>query len=199
LDGLVSTAALLGRQGSAPWAIGAQEFDAVLAANLRGPFLCAREAMRWMVERGAPGRIVNVSSGAGRMAAAGLAPYVASKHGLEGLTHALALDAEGTGIAVCALALGPLQTEMTRTTLPWEEHVALPPPESVVPLFAHALTAPAAEIHDRVLAAWRHAQDPQAEARLARPLAAFRKAGFEPFEHRGRRLARGVPDLQFLD
>jgi histidinol-phosphate aminotransferase len=199
IDVLVNNAGVLGPHDTKPWAIEPAAWDPVIDTNLRGPFLCAREAMRWMVANGTGGRIVNVSSGAGRMAAPGMAPYIASKFGLEGLTRALALDADGTGIAVCAVELGTVRTDMARAITTWEDHTRLPPPETVVPVFLHALTGSAAQVHDRVFAAWRHEQDAEAEAALAAPLASFPKASFAPFEHRGRQVRRSDPGMKAFD
>lgn len=199
IDALVNNAAVAGPVNTKPWDIDAAAWSKVIASTLSGPFFCAREAMRWMVSNGVAGRIVNVSSGAGRMAAPGMAAYVASKFGLEGLTHALALDADGTGIIVCAVELGTLRTDMSRVLFKWEDHLRLPPPETVVPVFTHALTGPAGQVHDRIFAAWRFELDAQAEAALAKPLASFRKFAFPPFEHKGRAMLRTDPGVHAFD
>ena len=69
------------------------DWDRVLDVNLRGAFIGAREAARRMVARGAGGVIVNIASTAGFKAAGpGVAHYVASKHGMRGLTKALAVE-----------------------------------------------------------------------------------------------------------
>lgn len=77
----------------------------VLAVNLTGVFYCSKAVLPGMVERGR-GNVVNVSSGLGRYAAPGFAPYVASKFGLEGLTRTAALDYEDDGVNVNALDPG---------------------------------------------------------------------------------------------
>jgi histidinol-phosphate aminotransferase len=199
LDALVNNAAVLGPPGAPAWAIAPAAWDEVLQTNLRGAFLCAREALRWMAEHAVAGRIVNISSGAGRMAVPGLAPYVASKHALEGLTRALAQDAEVLGVAMCAVELGPLRTRLARQSARLEDYVQLPGPETVTPLLLHALGAPASAVHDRIFAAWRYAQDGAAEAALARPGAALAKPAFAPAVHRGAPLRRSDPGVRAYD
>ncbi len=199
IDVLVNNAAVAGPVNTPPWQIDPAAWDPVLAANVRGPFLCAREAMGWMTAHGSAGRIVNVSSGAGRAAAPGMAPYVASKFALEGLTRALAMDADGTGIVVCALELGQLRTDLSRTIVRFEDHEFLPPPETAVPAFLHAITGPADQVAGKVFAAWRHEQDTVAEAQLARPLAGFPKFNFAPLKFQGRDLRRTDPGIQAFD
>lgn len=81
------------------------EWDRVLEINLRGAFLGAREAGRRMVEGARGGVIVNIASTASfRTGGAGLPHYVASKHGLLGLTKSLAVELGPHGIRVLAVA-----------------------------------------------------------------------------------------------
>jgi len=199
VDVLINNAAVAGPVHTKPWDIDPSEWEPVLGSNLGGPFFCAREAMQWMVANKVAGRIVNVSSGAGRAAAPGMAPYVASKFGLEGLMRALALDAHGTGIVVCALQLGTLRTDMSKSLVRFEEHEHLPPPETVLPLFMHAITGPAEQLAGRSLASWRFQQDPEAEAALARPLSSFAKFSFKPPECNGKKVDRSAPGMLALD
>lgn len=77
----------------------------VIDVNLTGVFLCSKAALPHMLERGS-GNVINISSGLGRYAAPGYAPYNSSKHGLEGLTKTMALDYEDAGINVNALDPG---------------------------------------------------------------------------------------------
>lgn len=81
-----------------------EEWDRVLAVNLRGTFLCSRFVLPHMLERG-EGRIINVSSQLGQSGAAGLCHYSASKGGVIAFTRALA-----RGVLVNAIAPGPIKT-----------------------------------------------------------------------------------------
>jgi 3-oxoacyl-[acyl-carrier protein] reductase len=80
-------------------------FDRVIAVNLKGQFLCALRAAKWMARNGG-GAIVNLSSGGARAAHRGMAAYDASKGGVEAMTRSLALDLGPYGIRVNALAPG---------------------------------------------------------------------------------------------
>lgn len=72
-------------------------WDAVVDTNLRGTFLFSRAALPGMLDRDA-GRIVHVTSGHGKEGRVERAPYVASKHGVEGFQKTLALELDGTGV-----------------------------------------------------------------------------------------------------
>lgn len=85
------------------------------AINLRGAFLCCREAAKIMAKRG-KGNIINIASiDALHPSRAGLACYDASKHGLWGFTKNFALEAAKSGIRVNAIAPGGINTEGVRT------------------------------------------------------------------------------------
>jgi NAD(P)-dependent dehydrogenase (short-subunit alcohol dehydrogenase family) len=88
----------------------AAEFEASIAVNLTGTFLALKYELELMARTGG-GAIVNVSSTAGLHPVAGLAGYVAGKHGVEGLTRVAALDNAAAGIRVNALAPGPVLTD----------------------------------------------------------------------------------------
>jgi len=95
-----------------------REWDQVLDVNLKGAFLCAQSVARGMIERGAGGSIINMSS----IALAG-APkgchYVTSKGGLSALTRALALELAPHDIRVNAVAPGLIDTAQPRGN--WSE------------------------------------------------------------------------------
>ncbi len=94
------------------------EWNGVLRANLRGPFLCSREALKGMLPRGS-GVILNISSGLASRALPNFTAYCASKFGLEGLTRALAMEVESTGIRVNTLHPGGVaDTSMGAATAP---------------------------------------------------------------------------------
>jgi NAD(P)-dependent dehydrogenase (short-subunit alcohol dehydrogenase family) len=89
-------------------------WQAVLAVNLTGVFHCMKHEIPAMHATGG-GAIVNTSSGVGLIGMAGQPAYVASKHGVVGLTKAAALELATTGIRVNAVCPGTTMTEMVRT------------------------------------------------------------------------------------
>jgi 2-deoxy-D-gluconate 3-dehydrogenase len=87
------------------------DFDRVIRVNLRGVYLCCREAGRQMREQGAGGRIINITSvDALHPSGVGLAHYDASKHGAWGFTKNLALELAPHEIWVNAIAPGAIAT-----------------------------------------------------------------------------------------
>lgn len=95
----------------------------VMQVNLTGAFLSMRAEIPAMLEQG--GSIVNISSVMGTGSFAGSGAYVASKHGLEGLTKAAALDYAESGIRVNAVAPGFISTELLMKQRTEAERAAL--------------------------------------------------------------------------
>jgi 3-oxoacyl-[acyl-carrier protein] reductase len=89
-----------------------EEWDAVMAVNLRGTFNCTRAAARAMV-RAHYGRIVNISSVVGSMGNAGQSAYAAAKAGIVGFTKSMARELASRQVTVNAVAPGLIETEMT--------------------------------------------------------------------------------------
>jgi NAD(P)-dependent dehydrogenase (short-subunit alcohol dehydrogenase family) len=92
------------------------EWDKVIAVDLKGVFLSLKYEIAHMLTAGG-GAIVNTASVAGVIADPGMAPYVAAKHGVVGLTRAAAIDYAKHGIRVNALAPGLVETPMTKRWL----------------------------------------------------------------------------------
>ena len=101
-----------------------EDFDTVLNANLKGAFLCCKEAARRMV-RQRYGRIVNLSSVVGLRGNPGQTGYAASKAGILGLTKAAAKELATRNITVNAVAPGFIDTDMTAALTETAKNAAL--------------------------------------------------------------------------
>ena len=91
-----------------------EQWSAVVAVNLTGPFLCAQEAIRMMkAQSPRGGRIINNGSISAQTPRPNSAPYTATKHASTGLTKSIALDGRPFDIACGQIDIGNAATEMT--------------------------------------------------------------------------------------
>jgi 3-hydroxybutyrate dehydrogenase len=86
-------------------------WNKVIALNLTAPFLVTQQALPAMKSKGW-GRIINIASVHGQVGSTGKAPYVASKHGLVGLTKVTALETAGSGITCNTICPGWVHTPL---------------------------------------------------------------------------------------
>jgi NAD(P)-dependent dehydrogenase (short-subunit alcohol dehydrogenase family) len=115
IDGLVNCA------GISPSFTRSEDLDdatwtQVIGVNLAGTFYCCREVGRLMIQAGG-GSIANVSSVHARSGAARIAPYTASKGGVEALTRTLAVEWADRGVRVNTIAPGYFETELSKPLL----------------------------------------------------------------------------------
>jgi NAD(P)-dependent dehydrogenase (short-subunit alcohol dehydrogenase family) len=111
VDVLVNNAGIGERSGFLDLSL--EAWRQVMDVNLTGAFLCAQAVAKAMIAGQRGGAIVSVASVAGLTAVPNRAAYIASKHGLVGLTRALAFDLGGHGIRVNAVAPGSVETPLT--------------------------------------------------------------------------------------
>ena len=112
IDVLVNNA---GIQISSPsHELSSADFDKVLAVNLRGSFLCAREAIKHFLETDTPGVVVNISSVHQQIPKPNYLGYSVSKGGMMNLTRTLALEYAAQGIRVNAIGPGATVTPINR-------------------------------------------------------------------------------------
>jgi len=115
LDAAVNNAGTEGKPGPVTEQT-AESYNATFETNVLGVLLSLKHELRVMQAQGS-GSIVNLSSTMGHRGAPGASVYTASKHAVEGLTKAAALEAAPFGVRVNAVAPGPVDTEMlTRFT-----------------------------------------------------------------------------------
>jgi glucose 1-dehydrogenase len=94
--------------------LSAEDFDKVIAVNLRGAFLCAREAIKHFVETETPGVVINISSVHQRIPKPNYLGYSVSKGGMQNMTMTLALEYAAQGIRVNAIGPGATITPINR-------------------------------------------------------------------------------------
>lgn len=144
IDGLVNNAGIV--KLSASHEVEMCDFDRVMDVNLRGAFLCAREAIRHFLARGGGGVILNNSSVHEAIPKPKYLPYSISKGGMENLTKSLALEYAGDKIRVNAVGPGAVLTPLnkswmndTKARMEVESHIPMgraAAPEEIASVFA---------------------------------------------------------------
>lgn len=115
VDILVNNAGVETKSGF--WDVTEEDYDKVMAVNLRGPFFLAQAFVRSLRSAGRPGRIVNISSVHEDMAFPGFATYCASKGALRMLMRDLAVELAPLGITVNNVAPGAIATPINKALL----------------------------------------------------------------------------------
>jgi glucose 1-dehydrogenase len=114
LDVMVCNAGIAGRHSKSLLETTEEDWDAIMAVNLRGVFLCCKRAIGQMIEQEpigeARGRVIVISSQHGMIGPPGHFAYAVSKGGLVNLTHQLAVDYAPRGVLVNAVAPGKILT-----------------------------------------------------------------------------------------
>jgi len=118
-----------------------EQWDRIIAVNLRGPFLMAKTVLPLMREQGS-GHIVNIVSTAAKRAWANAAAYHASKWGLLGLSHALHVEARPFGVKVSAVVAGGIRTPLLFDRFPDLDPGLLQDPRNVAETVRFVLTQP---------------------------------------------------------
>ncbi len=113
-DILVNSAGL-GRHGPA-LETSLQDFDEVIAVNLRGAYFLTRAVAKGLIAAGRPGSLINVSSQMGHVGGIERAVYCATKHAVEGFTKAMAIEWGPHGIRVNTIAPTFVKTDLTAAT-----------------------------------------------------------------------------------
>jgi 3-oxoacyl-[acyl-carrier protein] reductase len=126
-----------------------EDFDKIIAVNLRGTYICCQEAMRIMIPQRS-GYIINISSVVGFKGYANQSAYTASKHGVMGLTKSLAVEAQEHGIQVSTILPGGVDTEFVKITRPDLDTSILIVPEDIANTVIYLLSLSDRAVVDQV-------------------------------------------------
>lgn len=111
IDVLVNCAGITGKTGLKSHEVSVEDFDRVLAVNIRGSFLTCQAVLPHMLRQN-HGRILNIASIAGKEGNAGMVAYSASKAAVIGMTKSMGKEYAETGVTVNALAPAVIQTAL---------------------------------------------------------------------------------------
>ncbi|MDP6524040.1 MAG: SDR family NAD(P)-dependent oxidoreductase [Kiritimatiellia bacterium] len=116
-----------------------EDFDTVIDVNLRGAFICCREAMKLMIPNRS-GYIINVSSVVGFKGYPNQAAYTAAKHGIMGITKSLAAEAQEHNIRASVISPGGVSTELIHNARPDLDPNELMQPEDIAQAVEYLLS-----------------------------------------------------------
>lgn len=116
-----------------------EDWDRTMAVNLRGAFLCAQKVAEVMMEQRS-GTIINICSSASRKAYPNQIAYVASKHGMLGLSKGLSLELKPYGIRIHAICPGGVDTRLTADARPGTDRSDWMQPEDIAHVVLMLLT-----------------------------------------------------------
>src|SRR5918999_4505762 len=148
LDALVNNAGIDRTVGVDELSI--EEWDRILAVNLRAPFIASKHALEVMKRQGS-GHIVNITSTAAKRAWANASAYHASKWGLLGFTHALHTEARPHNVKVTAVVSGGMRTPFLLERFPDLDLGTLQDPHNVSETIRFVLTQPDETVIPEVL------------------------------------------------
>jgi NAD(P)-dependent dehydrogenase (short-subunit alcohol dehydrogenase family) len=148
LDALINNAGIDRTVGVGELRI--EEWDRILAVNLRAPFIASKHALEVMKRQGF-GHIVNITSTAAKRAWANASAYHASKWGLLGFSHALHTEARPHNVKVTAVVSGGMQTPFLLERFPDLDPGTLQDPRNVAETIRFVLTQPNETVIPEVL------------------------------------------------
>ena len=121
------------------WETGTETWDKIMAVNLRGEFLCTREVLRQSMLEHDDGRLIFISSIAGRRGTRNSCAYSAAKWGILGLAHSTAQDLKDTSIRVTTITPGRTETPMAHESEQWDPARGWLDPDAVARAVAYCL------------------------------------------------------------
>ena len=129
IDVLVNNAGI--REVAPIWETSSALWDRVLSVNLRGEFLIAREVLKQGMLKAGTGKIVFISSIAGRRGSKQSTAYCVSKWGIRGLAASIAQDLKGTNINITVITPGRTDTPMARESEQWNPDLGWLDPQAI--------------------------------------------------------------------
>jgi NAD(P)-dependent dehydrogenase (short-subunit alcohol dehydrogenase family) len=127
-----------------------RDWDAIMAVNLRGTFLCCRAVLGKMIEQRS-GKIINIASIGGRRGGAGRSAYRASKAAVLNFTEGLSDEVKRFGINVNAICPGGVETRMLREIFPERDPATMLAPEDIAAVAVFLASEDARAMHGAIV------------------------------------------------